>query len=81
MEQFNVLVALIRQQSAQFADILMGVCKIERPKIRVERFIHQLAVHIEEVGLRMRLWRLLRADPVKFIYSQNMVSQISVYLL
>ena len=51
VEQFNVFVAFIREQPAQFADILVGTCEIQWTEIRVERLIDQLVVHIVKVGL------------------------------
>ena len=83
MEQFHVLVSLIRKHSTQLPDEFVRVCHVQWPKVRVERLIDQfLHVHlllrdsynityvvdVKKVGVIVALRRPLRTYPVQFIY-------------
>jgi hypothetical protein len=40
VEQLAVFVALVGQEAAQLANVLVGVCDVERPEVLVEGFVH-----------------------------------------
>jgi len=40
VEQLAVFVALVGQEAAQLANVLVGVCDVQRPEVLVEGFVH-----------------------------------------
>lgn len=83
VEQLHIFVPFIGQEAAELADVLVRVRYVQRAKVRIEWFVDELVVDVEEIGFRVRLRRFGRRDPVQFVYTQERagVSRCSRWLM